>query len=189
MSNIERLGEELAKVKRKYPEFSFVRTTRRARDPEFYKLYINGDWIGELWDNQEGHLWTNLVSEKEKAKAPYLLRGKTLQNPTTQDDVLYIKDTYATGGFKCAMKLSSVTRTYDVMESMIMTYKGKDSNLGCREYQEVVPQPASPTASKVKKSVVTEKDEYKPIVSQMSRQGNETVTNSAVKKVKRRKVL
>lgn len=189
MSNIEELGIELAKVKKKYPEFTFVRSTRRMRDPEFYKLYIHGDWIGELWDSEEGHLWTNLVSEKERVNAPLLLKGKTLKHPSTQHDVLYVKDTDSTGGFKCCMRFSSVSRTYDVMESMILTYKGKDTNLSSCEYVEVAPPLATPKVSKSTERIETKKTESKPISPKVSIQENKPVNNSGVKKVKRRKVL
>lgn len=151
MSNIEPLGEELKKVKRDFPEFSYIRTTRRAREPEFYKLYIRDELIGELWDNQEGHLWTNLVSEEEKANAPLLERGKTLQNPSTQKDVLYVKQTNATGGFKCAMSFSSVSKTYDVMKSMIMTYRGKGTPLSSRKYKANAMKIDVPTKTMLRK--------------------------------------
>ena len=54
---------------------------------------------------------------------------------------------------------------------------------------EVVSPPPTPADSEVKKSVVSEKVGPKAVEPKVSKQESKTVTNSAVKKVKRRKVL
>lgn len=115
---IDIIGEELERVKQNYAGFHYERCTRRKREPEYYKLYNGGEWIGELWADRKGpDLWTNTTLDYDEESISILPKGITNKTP----DFLYHKESGDLKGFHYTMLLSGYSRIYEVVELLIKT--------------------------------------------------------------------
>ena len=115
---IDIIGEELERVKQNYVGFRCERCTRRKREPEYYKLYNGGEWVGELWADKKGpDLWTNSTLNYDEDSIKILPKGITNKTP----DVLYRKESSNLKGFHYTMLLSVYSRIYEVVERLIKT--------------------------------------------------------------------
>jgi hypothetical protein len=122
-SQMDVMGIKLDEVKRIIIGFRYEATKRRQREPEYYKLFFNDEWVGELWDHKAGPvLWTNAVSKEDARQASLLAKGVTTRTP----DVLYLKESNVEKGFHYTMLLSSSDKIPHVIQSIIDAYKTKN---------------------------------------------------------------
>ncbi|WP_026507829.1 hypothetical protein [Butyrivibrio sp. MC2013] len=122
-TSIEIMGKELEVVRKEFIGLNSVQSKRRAREPEYFKLYYANEFIGEIWDDPKGPtLWTNTVSIKDKSEAKILPRRVTTKTP----DVLYLKESNSDAGFHYTMLISDFDKIPDAVRHLIHVIKGID---------------------------------------------------------------
>ena len=115
-------GKELEFAKKEHSGLSFERSTRRRRDPEYFKIFFIGKWVGEIWADPKGPvLWTNTVSLRDKKEAEILPKGITKRTP----DVLYLKESSSDKGFHYTMLISDYDLIPNVVRHIIGVIKGE----------------------------------------------------------------
>ena len=124
MQGIEKIAQVLGKIKDKCPEFGYEYAVRRKRESDYYKLFYKGEWFGEFWNEDNGRIWTNAVSNKDSA--PVLGKGMTLNKFDTfglDYDTFYLKlDKYGKPhetGFTYCLELSTHEKAYEIIMQMI----------------------------------------------------------------------